>query len=49
MVDYIKTGYRMTTKVKSHLIFLRKVYESIEIIRIVHEQLDFANRLSEDK
>jgi len=46
--DYIRAGYRMT-KVKSHLIFFRKVEESIEVIRILHEQMDFSNRLFDTK
>ena len=47
-VDYIRAGYRMT-KVKSHLIYFRKVGDFIEIIRILHENIDIKNRLSEDK
>ena len=47
-VNHIRAGYRIT-KVKSHLIFLRKVGEFIEIIRILHENMDIENRLSEDK
>lgn len=38
-VDYIRADYR-ATKVKSHLIFLRKVGDFIEIIRILHENID---------
>ncbi len=47
-VDYIRAGYRMT-KVKSHLIFLRKTDDFIEIIRILHENMDVENRLLGDK
>lgn len=47
-VDFIRTGYRMT-KVKSHLIFLRKSGDFIEIIRILHESMDIENRLLGDK
>lgn len=47
-VNHIRAGYRIT-KVKSHLIFLRKVGDFIEIIRILHENMDIENRLSEDK
>lgn len=47
-VDYIRAGYRIT-KLKSHLVFLRKVGDLIKIIRILHENIDIENRLSEDK
>lgn len=47
-VDYIRAGYRMT-KVKSLLIFLRKSDDFIEIIRILHENMDVENRLLGDK
>lgn len=47
-VDHIRADYRMT-KVKSHLIFIRKVDDYIEIIRILHESMDVENRLSDDK
>ncbi len=47
-IDYIRTGYRMT-KVKSHLIFFRKVDDNIiEIIRILHQNMDIKNRLKND-
>lgn len=47
-VDYIRKGYRMT-KVKSHLIFLRKMGEVIEVVRILHENMDVNNRLKDMK
>lgn len=46
--DYIRTGYRIS-KVKSHLIFFRKVEDNIiEIIRILHQNMDIENRLKND-
>ncbi len=45
-VDHIRTGYRMT-KVKSHLIFFRETDDFIEIIRILHENMDVENRLGD--
>ncbi len=46
-VDYIITGYRMS-KVKSHLIFYKKADdEIIEIIRILHQNMDIENRLKD--
>lgn len=45
-VDTIRKGYRVT-KVKSHLIFYRASAERIEIIRILHEQMDIDSRLTE--
>ena len=47
-VDYIRAGYRIT-KLKSLLVFLRKVGDFIKIISILHENIDIENRLSEDK
>jgi toxin ParE1/3/4 len=47
-VDYIRVGYRMS-KVKSHLIFYKKTDDNIiEIIRILHQNLDIENRLKEN-
>ncbi|WP_375303811.1 type II toxin-antitoxin system RelE/ParE family toxin [Niastella sp. OAS944] len=39
-------GYR-ASKVKSHLIFYRIVNDVVEIIRILHEQMDIDNRLAD--
>jgi toxin ParE1/3/4 len=47
-IDSIRSGYRMS-KVKSHLIFFKKTDENIiEIIRILHENMDIENRFKED-
>jgi toxin ParE1/3/4 len=46
--DYIRLGYRMT-KVKSHLIFLKQADDVIEIIRILHENMDIENRLMKNE
>ncbi len=46
-VDFIRTGYRMS-KVKSHLIFFKKAGEYVEIIRILHQNMDIENRLRSD-
>ena len=46
--DYVRTGYRMS-KVKSHLIFFKKTEDNtIEIIRILHQNMDIENRLKND-
>ncbi|MDH7461380.1 type II toxin-antitoxin system RelE/ParE family toxin [Chitinophagaceae bacterium 26-R-25] len=42
--EHIRKGYR-ASKVKSHLIFYRVVNEVIEVIRILHENMDIENRL----
>ncbi len=47
-MDYIRTGYKMSN-VKSHLIFFRKVDDNIiEIIRILHQNIDIEDRLKND-
>jgi toxin ParE1/3/4 len=47
--DYVRKGYRMS-KVKSHLIFFRKNEDDIiEIIRILHQNMDIENRLKENE
>lgn len=47
-MDYVRPGYRMS-KVKSHLIFFKKSTDNlIEIIRILHQNMDIENRLLED-
>ena len=37
-MEHVRKGYR-ATKVKSHLIFYKIVNDTIEIIRILHEQM----------
>lgn len=47
-MDFVRSGYKIS-KVKSHLIFARKTEEGIvEIIRIVHQNMDIDNRLKTD-
>jgi toxin ParE1/3/4 len=47
-MDYVRSGYRMS-KVKSHLIFCKKHKDNIiEIIRILHQNMDIENRLKND-
>ena len=44
-MDHIRVGYKMS-KVKSHLIFFKKAEDNIiEIIRILHQNMDIENRL----
>lgn len=45
--SFIKKGY-FRTKVKSHLIFFKKSVnsKSIEVIRILHQEMDIENRLT---
>ena len=46
-MDHVRAGYRMS-KVKSHLIFFRKSGDGIiEVIRILHQNMDIENRLNE--
>ena len=46
-VDYIRTGYKISS-VKSHLIFYKKSEDGIiEIVRILHQKMDIENRLKE--
>jgi toxin ParE1/3/4 len=46
-VEHIRKGYR-ASKVKSHLIFYRiSDEELIEVIRILHEQMDIEDRLND--
>jgi len=48
-LDYVRQGYRMT-KVKSHLIFFKKSGDDkIEIIRILHQNMEIENRLKENE
>lgn len=44
-MDYVRSGYRMS-KVKSHLIFAKLSKNGkIEIVRILHQNMDIENRL----
>ena len=45
-MEHVRKGYR-AAKVKSHLIFYKIVSDTIEIIRILHEQMDIENRLND--
>ena len=48
-IDYVRSGYRIS-KVKSHLIFYKKINDNIiEIVRILHQNMDIENRLKEKK
>lgn len=47
-MDYIRKGYRVS-KAKSHLIFFKKTEDNmIEIIRILHQNMDIENRLKNE-
>ena len=43
---HIRKGYRYS-KVKSHLVFYKYTSSEIEIIRILHENMDVPNRLDD--
>lgn len=43
-MDHIKIGYKCS-KVKSHLIFYKRVDEIIEVVRILHQRMDIENKL----
>lgn len=46
-IDYVRSGYRIS-KVKSHLIFFKKTDDDIiEIVRILHQNMDIENRLKD--
>jgi len=45
-MEHVRKGYR-ASKVKSHLIFYRISNNVIEIVRILHEQMDIENRLND--
>ena len=45
-LNHIREGYR-SSKVKSHLIFYKYSSFEIEIIRILHENMDIPNRLTD--
>lgn len=48
-IDFVRNGYRMS-KVKSHLIFFKKTDDDIiEIIRILHQNMDIESRLIKDE
>ncbi|MFT5723720.1 MAG: toxin ParE1/3/4 [Bacteroidia bacterium] len=45
-IDHIRKNYRVT-KIKSHLIFYRKVdTDIVEIVRILHQRMDVKKRLA---
>jgi toxin ParE1/3/4 len=41
-MDHVRKGYR-ASKVKSHLIFYRITNQTVEVTRILHEQMDIDN------
>lgn len=45
-MEHVRKGYR-ASKVKAHFIFYRAFNDRIEIIRILHEQMDIKNRLND--
>lgn len=45
ILDHIRKGYR-SSKVKSHFIFYRFTSNELEIVRILHENMDIPNRLN---
>lgn len=45
-MEHVRKGYR-ASKVKSHLIFYRIQNNTVEVIRILHEQMDIENRLND--
>lgn len=47
-MDNVRKGYRVS-KVKSHLLFVKKGSDDVvEVIRILHQNMDVANRLNND-
>lgn len=44
--DHIRPGYR-SAKVKSHLIFYKIVDEELEVIRILHQNMDIPNHFGD--
>jgi toxin ParE1/3/4 len=46
ILDHIRVGYR-STKVKSHYIFYRFTSTELEVVRILHENIDIPNRLND--
>jgi toxin ParE1/3/4 len=45
-MEHVRKGYR-ASKVKSHLIFYRVLNGTLEVIRILHEQMDIESRLND--
>ncbi len=45
-LNYLRKGYR-SSKIKSHFIFYKYSSSEIEIIRILHENMDIPNRLND--
>jgi toxin ParE1/3/4 len=45
-LQHIRAGYR-SSKVKSHIIFYKYSLSEIEIVRILHENMDIPNRLED--
>lgn len=45
-MEHVRKGYR-ASKVKFHLIFYKVSNDIIEIVRILHEQMDIENRLND--
>jgi plasmid stabilization system protein ParE len=43
-MEHVRKGYR-ASKAKSHLILYRIENNIVEIIRVLHEQMDIENRL----
>lgn len=43
-MEHIKVGYR-ASKVKSHIIFYKKIEKTVVVIRILHQRMDIENRL----
>lgn len=45
-LDHLRKGYR-SAKVKAHYIFYRFTSNELEIVRILHENMDIPNRLND--
>lgn len=45
-LNHIRKGYR-SSKIKSHFIFYKYSTSEIEIVRILHENMDIPNRLKD--
>ena len=46
ILDHIRKGYR-SSQVKSHYIFYKYNLNELEIVRILHENMDIPNRLDD--
>ena len=46
ILDHIRKGYR-SSKVKSHYIFFRFTSSELQIVRILHENMDIPNRFGD--